>query len=228
MLISINRNWTLLALSCALIGCEKQPADLSPRQQIEGHAAATQLDGLGERNGPLGISAGLPVAELRAMNFTASTASPSMFRGRPPKPLEEPAEYYVFATPKAGVCRVVVAIGVSPANGNGDQVKAKVDKLAGLVSAKYGKQSAQENSAREDFYRRYPNMWLAGLKKDSVSYSYTWQAGKTATDLPSKISSVEVTARATADAGAYAELQYTFSNFDECVSEDELRQSSNL
>lgn len=233
---SIARNSILIALSWALLGCQKQPSESAapgveptPSKNtpplIRTSAAVAPAK---QYDGPFGLASGMPISELTRLGFKPVETHPGVFTGTAPKPVQGVTEYIVLATPKAGVCRLNARVDVPVVNGSGDQVKSKVDQLAELVAVKYGKHSGKEDYISQDVYRRNPQYWMLGLQENSVFYTYAWQSGKTQQPLPSDMKAIEVAANASATDRAWASIQYTFTNFDACLRENQERKAANL
>lgn len=171
-------------------------------------------------DGPFGLAMGIPGEDLmREFGLTMMSSDPTMFTGKPPKPMEGIDEYIVFAAPKAGVCRVIGIIEVKTVNGSGDQVKAETDKIADLLQIKYGEYSDKSEYIVEDVYRRNPQYWMMGLKEDSVFYAYTWTNPKRQERLPNQLKSIEAFASASRTDSATVVIRYSFDNITDCHKE---------
>jgi len=236
MITFINRNSILLALSCALVGCQKEPsksaahnaAVSAPPTKSASTAVSIPHEVPKSYDGPFGLAGGMPIAELTQLGFKPVGSHPGIFTGTAPKPIDEVTEYIALATPDAGVCRINARVNIPVVNGSGDQVKSKVDQLAEIMAVKYGKHSGKEDYISQEVYRRNPQYWMMGLQEDSVFYVYSWQSGKTQQQLPNGLQAIEVAANASSLDKAWASIQYTFTNFDACLQENQKRKASNL
>lgn len=223
----------VLAAAAGVTGCKKQPLESSTQgggassagQQTE---TLKQVDKPASYDGPFGLAAKISVADLKKMGFKEVETHPGLFEGKPPKPLSEPGDYLVVATPDAGVCRIRASFDIDNVNGSGDQLKAKVDRFAETMRMKYGKHSEKINYISQDVYKRNPEYWMMGLKEESVVYAYDWTAGKTEQPLPAGLSNVEIVATALSLSKGYAAINYTFDNKDQCMDEIDKAKAANL
>jgi hypothetical protein len=222
------------AIGVALSGCQKQQAQATSGQEKSGAKTSTQATPTQvalptkPHDGPFGLAGSLPVAELERMGFKLGGGSPSLYFGKPPKPLQDADSYAVVATPTAGVCRIMAHIEVPVVNGSGDQLKEKADRLADAMQVKYGKYSEKVNYIKQDVYRRNPEYWMLGLKEESVLYAYDWSSGKTEKPLPGDLDNIEIAADTTRLDSGYVSIKYTFKNFGECRKEMEARKADSL
>lgn len=222
---------TVAALT--LLGCQKQTTSPTaetpaPTAQPEKSKNPTEAKAIKTYDGPFGLTARMTGEELKTLGFVEVEGSPGLFKGTPPRPLGEPGDYYVVATPKAGLCRIRASYDVNTVNGEGDQIKEKVDQLAEAMSVKYGRHSTKINHISQDVYRRNPEFWMMALREDSVVYAYDWTAGKTEQPMPDGLENVEIVANALTLSSGYAAISYSFDNRKQCMDELKKLKSSNL
>jgi hypothetical protein len=179
-------------------------------------------------DGPFGLAAGMSSSALEKLGFEAVPGHPSIFKGKPPKPVDGIDEYVVLATPIAGLCRIQAKANVPVANGTGDQVRAEVDRLASLLALRYGKHSLKGDLNDKETYRQNPQFWMMGIQDQSILYGYTWNGAKTEKPLPNSIAVIEVTAGADSMTAGWGSMIYTFKNFDACRGENQARAAANL
>ncbi|MEG2899198.1 MAG: hypothetical protein RR983_02645, partial [Massilia sp.] len=223
------RNSILVIALCALLACKKErivsdiPSSTTPSQ------VTTAKEPQSEKtyDGPFGLAAGMSSAELERVGFEAVPGHPSIFKGKPPKPVDGVDEYIVLATPVAGLCRIQAKANVPVANGTGDQVRTEVDRLASLLALRYGKHSLKGDLNDKDVYRRNPQFWMMGIQDQSILYGYTWSSQKTEKPLPNEIAFIEVTAGADSMIAGWGSMVYTFKNFDTCRQENQARAAAN-
>jgi len=224
------RNSILVVALCALFACTREatvsgmPESAKPPQVT----ATKELPPQKTYDGPFGLAAGMSPATLEKVGFEAVPGHPSIFKGKPPKPVDGVDEYVVLATPVAGLCRIQAKANVPVANGTGDQVRAEVDRLAALLALRYGKHSIKGDLNDKDVYRRNPQFWMMGIQDQSILYGYTWSGEKTEKPLPNEIAFIEVTAGADSLIAGWGSMIYTFKNFDACRGENQARAAANL
>jgi hypothetical protein len=217
--------------SYALTGCQKNQTEAQkaePTAAPNAAVVAPPLEKVKSYGGPFGLAAKMSVDELKKIGFTEIESSPGLMAGKPPKPLNEPGDYIVVATPKAGLCRIRATFDVDNVNGSGDQIKTKVDRLAEAMKLKYGKYSEKVVHISQDVYRRNPEFWMMGLKEESIIYAYDWTTGKTEQPMPSGLANIEIVANALSMDKGYAAISYTFDNRDECMDEVARLKAANL
>lgn len=229
----------LLLAACSLVsGCQKPTGSASAASSAApaaplGKTTATPaapapVVASKTYDGPFGLAASMPVAELTRLDFKPMESNSTIYTGIAPKPMEGIDDYAVLATPETGVCRIMANTNISVVNGSGDQIKERVDQLAELVATKYGKHSSKIDFVGEDVYRRNPEYWMMALKEDSAVYGYTWKTGKTATALPEDVDRIEISAGAVRTDGGWAQIRYTFKNIDACNSDNKKRKAASL
>lgn len=178
--------------------------------------------------GPFGLAKGLSAAQLTGeFRFKPLGNVAGVFAGNPPRPVEGISEYAALATKNSGLCKIMASTPAALANDSGDQVKATVDRLADSLRIKYGDQGVKTAYISDGTFSRNPDMWMIGLKQESVSYAYTWDS-KAGAPLPNDLSSVEVSAEAISSSKAFARIVYTFNNFPDCLKEMKAAKAENL
>lgn len=215
----------------ALAGCNKQNSSSVPEQNSQPGTKAEAAPApvvAKTYDGPFGLAGGMPVAELERLGFRSSADAPGLFLGKPPKPLSGAESYAVVATTNAGACRIATRISVPVVNGQGDQLKEKVDQLAETMAIKYGKYSDKVDYIKQDVYRRNPQFWLMGLREDSVLYAYDWSAGKTSKPLPGNLENIEIAAESSSTDSGEVVIRYTFANFKDCRKDMQTKKADNL
>ena len=224
----------IIAAIVMLSGCDSHnPASKNGGEPSNTSAAKVQGFNKQQGNaaalaGPFGLAKGVTTDQLtNTFGFKAAETVSNVYEGTPPKPVEGLVDYIVLATKHSGVCRIVASTPVAIANDSGDQVKASVDRLAESLKIKYGDMVVKTNYVGSGTFKRNPDMWMIGLKDDSVIYGYTWES-KAAAQLPNELKSVEVTAQASNSSNAYAKIVYTFNNFDACTKDIKSAQAQNL
>ncbi|WP_308921528.1 hypothetical protein [Janthinobacterium sp. J1-1] len=217
-----------------LFGCDNhKPANKSREESSIALAAKTQeinppMENIAILAGPFGLAKGVTTEQLTgAFGFKAAETASNVYAGIPPRPVEGLVDYIVLATKRSGLCRIVASTPVAVANDSGDQVKASVDRLAESLKIKYGDTPVKTNYVGSGTFKRNPDMWMIGLKDDSVIYGYTWES-KAAAPLHNELRAVEVTAQASDSSNAYAKIVYTFNNFDDCAKDIKSMQAQNL
>lgn len=229
----------LLVFSGVMAACSKTSPSTSPSDTAaltaDAPAAVTAratpvpaTSAAKKYDGPFGLAMGIMDAELEKMGFKSTKENSGVYIGTPPRPLEGTDVFVVLTSPDAGICRIRAGIIVPIVNGSGDQLKAEVDRLKEAMETKYGKPSDKDERISDDMYRRNSDMWMIGLKEDSVAYMYTWIAGKTEVDLPKDIAGIEIGADATSTSKGSASIQYTFSNFKSCVDYAKSRKAASF
>ena len=218
------------ASALLLAGCNKtQPApatEVAPKTTLATPSAAKSK--AAKYSGPFGLAKGISADELTgALKFKAIANNPDLYEGKPPNEVNGFESYIVIATPKAGLCRIVVNTPDEVANGSGDQAKQAVDRLADSLKLKYGDRPNKTDYVGTGVYKRNPEFWMMGRTEDSVFYAYAWESKGDAV-LPNDLRSVEVSAQASNISKSYAKIVYTFSNFDECVAEMKASKAQNL
>ena len=176
--------------------------------------------------GPFGLAMGIQIKEL-VDNLGFKHESEDLYSGTPPKLTPGFDTYYVTATPAGGICKVAAIVKVTNISGSGSQLKAAADEIAEMVELKYGKPTKKYDFASQDFYKRNPDYWMSGLRKQDVSYLYLWTKSKTL-DLPNDIENIEVMPVGTSGDGGYVRLLYAFSNDKACDEEIKRKKSTNL
>jgi len=219
----------VIAAAVSLLGCHVKSAEATAIQPAAASTkTATRTANLASSDGPFGLAAGTSIAELERLGFKSVQGNPGIYEGVPPKPIEGVSEYALIATPKAGLCRVQSRAIVSNVKGTGAQLRAEVDRLAGLMGIRYGKHSLKGDINDRDATKRNPQLWMLGLMDESVLYGYTWNSHRTIRPLPNRIDFIEVTAGAFAVDRGYVSMMYTFNNYDACRKENQARAASNL
>lgn len=229
----MNRIATAVLACTALIACQKQsPPASAPGPDAPTPQAAAKRQHVAQvaksYDGPFGLKAGVPVAELEKMGFKEDERHPGTYDGTPPKPLDGADSYIGVASQESGLCKVLASVPVPTVNGTGDQIRSAVDRVAEMMQLKYGKHSSKIEYAREDVYERNPEFWTMGLSKDSVVYAYDWQQGKTAQPLPADIEDIEIVARASSMSSGWVAIRYTFTNAKACLKEIQAKKAANL
>lgn len=224
----------IIAATVLLSGCDNhKPTSKNGDESTNVPAAKVESINKPQGNatalaGPFGLAKGVTTDQLTGVfGFKAAETASNVYEGSPPRPVEGLVEYIVLATKHSGICRIVASTPVAVANDTGDQVKASVDRLADSLKIKYGDMPVKTNYVGSGTFQRNPDMWMIGLKDDSVIYGYTWES-KAATQLPNELRSVEVTAQASNSSNAYAKIVYTFNNFDACTKDIKSAQAQNL
>jgi len=225
-----TRKSILLVALCALVACNKEATSLDKPVVAQQPKAPKTKEQPSQQtfDGPFGLAAGMSSSALEKLGFEAVPGHPSIFKGKPPKPVDGIDEYVVLATPTAGLCRIQAKANVPVANGTGDQVRAEVDRLASLLALRYGKHSLKGDLNDKEAYRRNPQFWMMGIQDQSILYGYTWNGAKTEKPLPNSIAVIEVTAGADSLTAGWGSMIYTFKNFDACRGENQARAAANL
>lgn len=226
----------LLALSSALLfGCgprtdkSPSPPPNTPTPIAKSTHTESEAPPGKTYEGPFGLAMGISSDELTGkLGFTIPDGTEDVYAGKPPKPGDGFSEYYVLASAKAGLCKIIGNINVPVVNGTGDQLKVEADKLAELIELKYGKPTRKFDDSLQDVYVRNPQFWMMGLTENSVMYSYSWRQNKTAAQLPYDLESIEIDVAAIDINSGRATLRYTFKNFDACRAEFRAKKAANL
>jgi hypothetical protein len=225
--------FSALALSALVLAACGKPNTEEKNAELGGSVAVTakkpvEKAAIKNYDGPFGLTGSIPVAELSKLGFKESESSPGVFLGKPPKPMDDINDYYVFATPAVGVCRIRATYDVPTVNDSGDQLKAKVDQFAEMMAVRYGKHSDKVTYISRDVYRRNPEFWMMALREESVYYAYDWTVNKTEKPLPGDMTNIEVSANATSSGKGYVSIQYTYKNFEACKEELKKKSAANL
>lgn len=215
----------VLIIVITMPGCESGTKASKPNISTPNKATSISKKNY---NGPFGLAMGITQDELIKLGFKQDSEEPWTFIGTPPDASNSFSRYGVFSTKQGGLYEINVATDDFIVNGNGDQVKFKVDEIAELLSQKYGKHSFRLNKVNDDVYIMNPEMWFMGLRDKSVVYAYVWKANYKNTKLPNDISYVHVEAVANPDTSGYVKVMYRFTNEDRCLQEIKLIRSSKL
>lgn len=224
----------VLLVPLGLAGCQKHASSgekgSQPSSPSSHQTAAQTSPAVASKtyDGPFGLAGGMSIAELKRVGLKPIESDESVLVGTVPKPVRGLSSYMVLASKATGACRIQARAHVPIANGSGDQIKAKVDELAEMLTAKYGVHSTKVNYVGPDVYKRNPEFWMLGVKEESVFYAYEWKSGKVTQSLPSDLDAIEVSAGADRTDSGYATLQYTFKNFDACIAANQKQSASNL
>ncbi len=211
----------------ALIACDKQSTQQSPSSNSTVTPVAESKTKT--YDGPLGISKGIPVEEVeKKFGFKSFAPGTFIFTGKTPKLIDGASGYFIVATPNQGVCKVVVQFRVENLNGEGTQLKEKVDQMKDLIALKYGEYTEKFDFVTEDVYRRNPSFWTMALLKDSATYSYGWQSDKREKGLPNNLKSIDISASANSISKGTVDIQYEFDNFPLCQKEMKEAKAANL
>ncbi|MFZ6723743.1 hypothetical protein [Undibacterium sp. Ji49W] len=220
-----------IAAAASLVACQKHE---EPKIQTSSSAAAATTATTGKPatktyDGPFGLAMGISEKEMRErFGFATIEEASHFYIGTPPKLVPGFTDYYVIATPVAGVCKIAGTIALSSLNGSGDRLREAADNLASLMEQKYGKPSNKFHTFLDDTYRRNPQFWMLGLKEHSISYGYEWVREKDAAPLPNNISSIVISVKAhTIDTGSVG-ASYELTNFNDCEKEFQKAKASNL
>jgi hypothetical protein len=158
----------------------------------------------------LGVRMGDPVNK-----YAGKWSSEGVYEIRVPEPNSEFESYLAFATPSAGICKVV-AVGKTHKNDDyGTGVRAAYEVLRAALTARYGRNKSFD-FLRSGALWDEPREWVWSIYKDERTLSTFWDAEEQST-LPSSLQAVALevnSARPTS--GAYLSLGYEFSNMASC------------
>lgn len=219
---------TALTVSACGKNSTDQPTSPEPqRATISKDSASESKPNTSSLPGPFGLAKGISADRLIAeFRFKQLDGASGAYEGSPPKPVEGITEYLAVATKESGLCKIIASTPTEPANDSGDQVKSTVDRLAESLKIKYGDHVVKTSYVGTGMFQRNPDMWMIGLKEESVVYAYTWE-NKTA-PLPNDLDAVEISATAVGSSKAYAKIVYTFNNFSACLREMKAAKAQNL
>ena len=154
--------------------------------------------------GPFGISMGESVAELHGVPMGRDIYRVS----RPPTPNADFPLILVVAFPTTGVCQIMGSGNVNTDDPTGEKVQSDVDRLAGLLEAKYGPSKKQDDCNDSD--EACNRVWTFDAKQGVASYSYNWV--NSAAAKPQKIALITLMAQADSAASTEAVLGYDSSD----------------
>lgn len=173
-----------------------------------------------EKEGPFGLAMGIkPLDLIKKYRLKKEGKDPFVFIGKPPRPANSFNQYYVVATPKQGICKIVAMFDIDEVNSKGDQLKSAVDRIALLLEAKYGKPSNKNQAMKESVPVYSQELWMMYLREESVSYGYTWLNGKDELALPNDLNEISVQSKSYSVLNGTVSVSYGFKNVEKCIDE---------
>jgi hypothetical protein len=222
----------LTIIVASLFGCSKEPSEKITESKASASSTPKEspVKALSTYDGPLGLSSEVTLDELtRRFGFTETKLGSHIYKGIPPKPIDDFDYYIAVVSKNHGLCKVIAKREYKNVNGHGDQVKAAVDFYRDLLIEKYGAVSDTYDFITNDTIKRNPEFWMMGLKEETVFYSFFWTNKKgRQTPLPNKLSSVSVAPNGLSTSSALVEISYEFENFSECTKEFKKESANQL
>jgi hypothetical protein len=169
---------------------------------------------------PFGIKPGTPVEALDRQAFFDTDG---FVRVTAPNPYPGFQNYYVWGTPKAGVCETKAEGAVY-----GFEEKAKelsilqFDEIRGQLEKRYGTSVTDIQTSWLSSIES-SRSWLEALERGDQKYMAIWNAPNSS-GLPANIQQIQLSIYSTPSlgSGASIRIEYFFSNWEDCSAENKL------
>ncbi len=219
------RHLSFLAV-IALAACGSDNTPHGDEAAIEAEATAGSVSSSSSSskkaigNGPFGIEMGTPIKTLGVQSeiepgFTLLSSVP--------KPSSEFESYFVIGYETTGVCKVIAKSRDFESDSYGNHVKAYLDNVAELLSAKYGPGKKTDKC----FNKCDSPYFQMRLESRGQFYYYDWE-NQTPAMQAAKIKSIELSAMAAEYNGTSARVLYVFDNEMACDAAEKSLKSSSL
>lgn len=160
-----------------------------------------------------GIEAGEPVRKYRG-KVVGDGSDPAYFRIVAPKPTAAFDEYYAFATPETGICKIV-AIGKAHQNDvSGAATLSEFNAQKSSLIERFG--SGEIVDSIEDYSRlKAPNLWASAIHEGDRRLEIFWGRNQR-TQLPATIEAILLSVGSETASSPRIEAAYQFSNWKPC------------
>ena len=169
-----------------------------------------------------GITMGQSVTALHIIK----TIRPNVYKITVPLPNREFESYYVFATKKQGVCKVVASGRDHNDDRYGADTKLSYNKIKEGLSTKYGT-FEEFDFLRDGALWRDSNDWVMSIKQHERTLRVFWVSDVNS-NLPTEVQGIDLSVEATEIDSSYIRLGYEFSNLAACESEKDIIENSGL
>lgn len=219
----------VVALALAgIAGCGRASAeaDRPARQAMSSSPQSSSVPPKTPRVGPLGLAFGMSESELKTLVTLKPGDSPGLFSAETvPTPHSAFEGYQLTVGGAWGLCRLVAVGDDIPINSFGTQLKEKFKELEEEITQKYGPPSEQVDRLLSGSIWDEPNDWAMAIsRKERYKYT-TWKFDKERDD---KVTTIELSARASSNRSGYAVLIYTSGKSDNCEAEAKKTRKSIL
>lgn len=211
----------------ALSGCKPDVSPSNASSQVE-QPAPSPVAVQATYDGPFGLKMGLSPAEVKVAipSLEKTDLGPGVYRSNS-VPISHPdfEGYTLIFSQRSGLCKIT-AIGKDIQSGDtGFEVRSAFDDLDKAVTNKYGKGKKFDFSSE-----RYdsPEFWMMHLSHKNRTFEKHWPSTEGGANLPSDLSAIGLSARASDMRTGYLVMSYEFQNISDCVAEGEAEKNKGL
>ena len=174
------------------------------------------------REGPFGLEAGMPLADVREISgATAVGKGSGEFRLTDvPKPHSDFAEYRVFATERVGLCSILALGRPFTTDSDGERTRSRFEALAAELSSLYG-DGLKVDRVTEGSIWTTPGSFTIGLMKGERTLMMVWSEPELT--LPHELATIGLVTEALGVNEVRFTLGYQFDNYKAC--EEEIKAS---
>ncbi len=206
-----------LALVTACSGSPETGGASTPQSTTPASQALPTSPPEVKRAGPLGLSFGMSETELKSAITLDVGNSPGSFSATTvPTPHPAFEAYQLVVGGALGLCKLAAVGKDIRINSFGTQLKKEFDALVEEITQKYGPSSERVDRLLSGSIWDEPEDWSMAVSKQE-RYKYTiWKFDQTRDD---KVSTIELSARASDSNTGYLVLIYNSGKSEECEAE---------
>lgn len=178
--------------------------------------------------GPLGLSKGMTLQELKKQGTFAPSNEPFIYTAKKIANGHPDFESYtVIVTPEQGLCKMQALSKDIETSSFGTELESKYQTLTNALSEKYGTPTKNYDFLRAGSIWKDSQDWMMGLLKKERTLTAFW-INEGNTNFPDSIKSIKVETVALSGSKGYIILGYEFDNLSECMATLKAKQNSNL
>lgn len=181
-------------------------------------------------SGPFGLEIGLSKEMLEQMvsqPLALNDEVQSLYTlSKPPKPNQAFEQYGLVISPKVGLCQIRAVGKTLSSNSFGHQLKEEFMKMQASLTSVYGQPELLDSLMPGSIWDDSGD-WMMALYKNERSLIAEW-SNKNNLPIKNNLQNITMVARAQSRGEGYILLQYSFTNYDVCRSEQEARAAGSL